>query len=267
MKARDLGLLILRPMSKTKRSSSERKPATRRRASTERTLDEWLVQVAAPLQQEIAGVIVAALGAASLLALSGVAGGDVGHSWTQVLQQLLGWGSWVVSLTVVLAGVHMALRSIGRPWRITVGQVIGFEIVFAASLAITHLASATEEQAALALAAAGQGGGYIGWALSMPIVEGLGSMVAWMALTAAWFLGAGLMLRVSHTDVQEWAIDRSGKLQRWADGIRKTRELAAPSHLARHRAAGGEPSQPAPSRCASHPDRRLPDPAPLPTSW
>ena len=128
-------------------SNSKRKPATRRRASTERTLDEWLVQVAAPLQQEIAGVIVAALGAASLLALSGVAGGDVGHSWTQVLQQLLGWGSWVVSLTVVLAGVHMALRSIGRPWRITVGQVIGFEIVFAASLAITHLGSATEEQA------------------------------------------------------------------------------------------------------------------------
>ncbi len=260
MKARDLGLLILRPMSKTKRSSSKRKPATRRRASTERTLDEWLVQVAAPLQQEIAGVIVAALGAASLLALSGVAGGDVGHSWTQVLQQLLGWGSWVVSLTVVLAGVHMALRSIGRPWRITVGQVIGFEIVFAASLAITHLASATEEQAALALAAAGQGGGYIGWALSMPIVEGLGSMVAWMALTAAWFLGAGLMLRVSHTDVQEWAIDRSGKLQRWADGIRKDEGTSsakppgkAPSGGRRAKPARAKPVRKPPRSPASRP--------------
>ncbi len=224
---RDLGLSIPGSMSKNKRSTSKRKPAARRRAATDRTLDELLVQVTAPLQQEIAGLILAALGAASLVALTGIAGGDIGRSWTRAVQQLLGWGSWVVSLTVVLVGVHMALRSIGRPWRITVGQVIGFEIVFAASLAITHLASATEEQAALSLAAAGKGGGYIGWALSMPIVEGLGRMVAWMALATAWLVGAGLMLRVSHTDVQEWATDLSGKLQSWADGIRREEETSS----------------------------------------
>ncbi len=238
-------------MSKSKRSSNKRKPATRRRASTERTFDEWLVQVATPLQREIAGVFVAAVGAASLLALSGIAGGNIGHSWTQVLQQLLGWGSWVVSVTAVLAGVHMALRSIGRPWRIRMGQVIGFEIVFAASLAITHLASATEEQAALALAAAGKGGGYIGWALSMPIVEGLGRMVAWMALSGAWLLGAGLMLRVSHTDVQEWATDLSRKLHSWSDGIRKEEETSsakppgkAPSGGRRAKPARSKPDRP-----------------------
>ena len=208
-----------RKSARTRSSGTRKRPSPR--AQRKPTLDERLVEIAAPLQKEIAGVVIVIFGALTLLALMGLLPGTLAPGWKKALQQAFGWGSWVMAFSVIFAGLHLALRSAGRPWRITAGQIIGFEIAFVISLALSHITSAKQEETALALAAAGRGGGYIGWALSVPLVDGVGMLLAWLMLSGVWLFGVGLLFRVSRHDAQKWILNLSAGMQTWADGIRQ----------------------------------------------
>jgi S-DNA-T family DNA segregation ATPase FtsK/SpoIIIE len=247
--------------SSRKRSSSSR---SRSRSSpkapqpVQRTLDEWLVEVAAPWRMEIVAGLVAVLGLATLAALAGVPLGTPGAVWTRVLRQALGWGSWVAALSLVGGGLYVILRRAGRTWPIGALQVIGFEIAFVAALALTHLGSASDEETALSLAAGGHGGGYVGWALSAPLVEGFGSLLTWLVLGATWAVGAALVLRVSRQDVQAWFLRVSTAMQAWAEGIEAAKASPGPeSEGPQKRRASGrrgkEPLTEAPQRTIQRP--------------
>jgi S-DNA-T family DNA segregation ATPase FtsK/SpoIIIE len=214
-----------------KRSSSGRshsRTSSKTSQPVQRTLDEWLVEVAAPWRMEILAGAVVGLGLATLVALAGVPLGTPGAVWTRFLRQALGWGSWVAALSLVAGGLYVVLRRAGRTWPIGALQVIGFEIAFVAALALTHLGSTSDEETALSLAAGGQGGGYIGWALSAPLVEGFGSLLTWLVLAVVWAVGAALVLKVSRQDVQAWFLRVSAAMQSWAEEIEKEKAMPAP---------------------------------------
>jgi S-DNA-T family DNA segregation ATPase FtsK/SpoIIIE len=181
------------------------------------------VEVAAPWRIEIVAALVVVLGVGTLAALAGVPMGAPGEFWTRLLRQTMGWGSWIAGLSLVASGLHVILRRLGRSWTVHAVQVIGFEIAFAASLALTHLGSASDEETALSLAASGRGGGYVGWALSDPLVEGLGSLLAWLVLASVWTFGTALVLRVNRQDVQAWFLRVSAAMQAWAESIQQGR--------------------------------------------
>ena len=204
-------------------SSGRSRTSAKNSAPVQRTLDEWLVEVAAPWRVEIVAALVVVLGVGTLAALAGAPLGAPGEIWTRVLRQMLGWGSWIAGLSLVAGGLHVILRRIGRAWPVHALQVIGFEIAFAASLALTHLGSASDEETALSLAAGGRGGGYVGWALSDPLVEGLGSLLAWLVLASVWTFGTALVLRVSRQEVQAWFLRVSAAMQAWAESIQQGR--------------------------------------------
>lgn len=225
-----------RPRPGKTSTTRARKPRSRstttQKGSDGQTLDERLIAFAGPRQKEILGVVIVAAGAFSLLALSGLPLGVLAEWWKSTLQSVFGWGSWILALSIAFGGLHLALHAIGRPWKITPAQVIGFELVFVISLALTHLTAASEEDVALALAAAGKGGGYLGWALSIPLVEALGMLLTWLILASTWLFGIALVFRVTADDVQKRIVDLSLGMQDWADGIQqKDRRSSADSSI------------------------------------
>ena len=131
--------------------------------------------------------------------------------------------------TLIAGGLHLSLRSMGRPWSVSRSQVIGFELLFVTSLALTHLGSADFQERALTLAAGGKGGGYVGWALSVPLVDGVGILLAWLILAGTWLLGAIIMLQISWRNLQAWFLGASERLQKLADRIQPAVKEAPPA--------------------------------------
>ncbi len=215
--------------SRTRASTSRQAPKPAAKQPPQKTLDERILDAAAPRRREIAGLLIALLGVFSLVCLVGVGLGRVGDWWRGVLTQTLGWGSWVLSLSLILLGAHMALPARARPWQVKPPQIVGFEVTFVASLALSHLSSAAQGAVALTLAAAGRGGGYVGWALSVPLVEGLGLLVAWLILSAVWLVGVAFMLQVTWRDIQSRFEVLSAGLQAWADQLSQRADQIAPT--------------------------------------
>jgi len=165
--------------------------------------------------------LVIALGIATIAVLAGAQFGTPGEVWARILRQAVGWGSWIVGLSFVAGGLHVILRRTGRSRPINALQIIGFEITFVAALALTHLGSASDDATALFLAAGGRGGGYVGWALSAPLVEGFGALLAWLVLAAVLAFGIALLFQVSRQDVQDWFLRISTAMQAWAEGVQQ----------------------------------------------
>jgi S-DNA-T family DNA segregation ATPase FtsK/SpoIIIE len=225
------------PSRKPTRAKGSSRSTTRRQESSKPTLDEWLIDFASPRRLELLGILLVIFGAFTLVALAGFSLGNAPAWWGRMANRVFGWGSWLVALSIIFAGLHLALHSVGRPWQITARQVIGFEIALVTALALSHLTGADEAQSSLARAIEGKGGGYIGWALAVPLVEGVGRLMAWLLLTVAWLYGIGLVLRVTWGDVQRRITDLSAGMQEWAASIAGSQvesddDLVAESHLA-----------------------------------
>ncbi len=244
-----------RTSAKRSRSTGTRTRARRSASKPALTLDEWLVQKAAPWQREILGVALVLFGALTILVLAPLPLGPAGATWARWLRLGFGWGSWVIALSVVFAGLHLALRTVGRPWKIGPRQVIGFEILFVASLALTHVSSATNEEVALTLAAAGRGGGYVGWALAIPLVDGLGFLTSWLVLVVMWLIGAALLFQVERQDIQAWFLRLSAGMRDWAERIQQ--HEGRPETMPPARQSGARPKP-----AAQKPARQLPLPQP-----
>jgi S-DNA-T family DNA segregation ATPase FtsK/SpoIIIE len=176
----------------------------------------------APWKLEIAGLALVLVAAGTGLALSDLPLGKLASAWGQTMRQAFGWGAWIVALTVAFAGLHLALRRAGRPWRVTLPQIIGVELLFLALLALTHLPWAAESEEALYRAAAGRGGGYVGWAMSIPLADGVGALIAGLLLGLLGLYGAALVFRFKPQDLKTALATLSLRLDAWAEAIQRS---------------------------------------------
>lgn len=108
--------------------------------------------------RDVGGVILLALAAMTLLALWGLTRGALLTPWANFLERWLGWGSHLLVVGMVLAGLHL-LRRDDKP--IPFGWVISFE--FASFLTLGLLAALGGFD--LARAELGMDGGRLGWGL------------------------------------------------------------------------------------------------------
>jgi S-DNA-T family DNA segregation ATPase FtsK/SpoIIIE len=105
------------------------------------------------------------------------------HDWSLQTRQMFGGiGAVVFALMIMVAGVMIALPRLGVHLHIPWTRILMAEIAFMSVLAIVHLLA--HDPNARALARAGGGGGYVGWALSELVSKLLGSTVS-LALFAA----------------------------------------------------------------------------------
>jgi S-DNA-T family DNA segregation ATPase FtsK/SpoIIIE len=168
-------------------------------------LPSWRLALG-PIQREAAGLLLLILAVLSFLGLLDVSSGAVLDWWATLLRRLVGWGAYVVVVGMALLGIWLLWRDLRQ--RVTVGPatVIGVELVVLALLAASSapLLLRSGADPAFAVAEQGQAGGYVGWALAVLLIEGLGVLAGSLILLAVLLVGLYLMLSLTWGDLLEW---------------------------------------------------------------
>lgn len=153
------------------------------------------INLGANRQREILALVLIGLGSLTLLALF-QAGGIAGDWWAGLLRKFLGVGAFAAAVVLVVAGLLLlrhrenVFDEFPLPW----GQIVALEIFFAAGLALLHVyQGGGDESRASALAEAGMGGGYLGWAVSSLLFRATGSGVGTALLVLLLLIGLRFM--------------------------------------------------------------------------
>jgi len=161
-------------------------------------------------QKEIAGLLLGALGVATLLTLLGMTRGTVGDAWALFLRRIFGWGSWVMALASLTAGGLLLLRHDLLEARSLWQLVVGLEGLLVSGLGLTH--SLTQQEDPLLLAQEGGGGGYIGWAINRLLETAVGHPATILSFSLA-------LLGFLFLTVSPYRMNIARLLRRGVDGV------------------------------------------------
>lgn len=144
------------------------------------------------LQKEILGVLLIALGGVTALALLSITRGTLSEAWSMFLRRIFGWGVYPVVLVPLFAGLLLLWDDLRKRFPIPIQSIVALEMLFVALLGLSHLVVAPQ-QASL-VAERGQGGGYIGWAVSYFLIVAVGRTISFLILLLAVCVSLGLLL-------------------------------------------------------------------------
>ncbi len=154
-----------------------------------------------PWGDEIAAIVLIVFGIVSFLSLFNLgADATISRAWSNALTGLFGYGSVVISAGILGLGVVILLPKLNITVKFPARRILALEIAFLSLLAILHLAYGDPELRALARA--GQGGGYIGWALSQLIAGLLGSTTALIFYGGLFIISLGIVLGMRRAHIQ-----------------------------------------------------------------
>lgn len=168
---------------------------------------------------DIAGVVLSLLGLLTLLSLISSSRSAITSGWIGMLSKGLGWGIYLLPLTLLVVGLWLVLRNFEQIPLPSPERLLGLSLLYLNLLGILHLFKLPEtREASLALADAGQGGGYLG-ALTLEILRTiLGMGGATVALLAWLLIAMALSLDVSVVELFHWLPPLLSRLQdRWND--------------------------------------------------
>ncbi len=131
--------------------------------------------------RDVGGVILLALAAMTLMALWGITNGALLTPWANFLELWLGWGSLLLVLGLVLAGLYLFRRD-DEPIRF--GWVISFELASLLTLGLLAAFGGFD----LARAELGMDGGKIGWGLGTFFTILAGPVWGIVLLVILWLL-------------------------------------------------------------------------------
>ena len=130
-----------------------------------------------PWGAEIVALVLVVFGIISLLSLFNVSpDATVARAWANALSSVFGYGSLLVAPGIVALGLVLLVPRLGIMPGLPPRRILALQIAFLALLAMLHVASGGSEWRAIARA--GQGGGIVGWGLSVVIAGLFGSAFA-----------------------------------------------------------------------------------------
>jgi len=151
------------------------------------------------LRPEVGGILLLLVALLTLLSLIPVERGVVMQRWIDLLRLGVGWGVWLMPIFFVGLGLWLILRGLGRELGVERERPVGAVLLFVLLLALVHLiASGPEPQA---LAARGDGGGYLGYALSNLLISGLGTPATVLVLVTLSIISLMMVFGVWLDDV------------------------------------------------------------------
>jgi S-DNA-T family DNA segregation ATPase FtsK/SpoIIIE len=166
---------------------------------------------------EIVSILLIVFGMVSMLSLlNSSSTAALTSLWSNTIRQIFGQvGAVLLSIMIALAGALILLPRIGIIIRISWTRIVIIEVAFFAFLAVLHLLARDTEPRALARS--GQGGGYIGWALSEIPLKLLGQ-----GLTLALFIGIavvaiGAVLGIRRKHIRAGLLTASKRLEALAE--------------------------------------------------
>ena len=129
---------------------------------------------------EVGGILLLLVALLTLLSLIPVERGVVMQQWIDILRLGVGWGVWLMPIFFVGLGLWLIFRGLERELGVERERPVGAVFLFVLVLALVHLiAGGSDPQP---VAAAGDGGGYLGYAVSNLLVSGLGTPAAVLVL-------------------------------------------------------------------------------------
>jgi S-DNA-T family DNA segregation ATPase FtsK/SpoIIIE len=172
-------------------------------------------------QRQLIGLGLLLLAIVTFLGLLGVSTGSVLGWWVNAARQVFGWLAFPVTLGVALAGLRLLWREFHERWPLRPATLVALELLLLVALVASHAPLVIRmggDEAGLA-AQEGRGGGYIGWALAVLLIEGLGPAVGSLVLLALLMVSIYLLLSLSWEDLMEWgwrqARTTAAALGRW----------------------------------------------------
>lgn len=172
-------------------------------------------------QRQIVGLGLLLLGIVTFLGLLGVSTGSVLGWWVQSVRQVSGWMAFPLALSVAVAGLRLLWPALYHKWPLFPATLVALELLLLVTMVASHIPLVVRMGADEAWLAAqqGRGGGYIGWALAVLLVEGLGPLVGSLVLLFVLMLSIFLLLSLSWDDLLAWGWHQirivSAGLSRW----------------------------------------------------
>jgi DNA segregation ATPase FtsK/SpoIIIE-like protein len=155
-------------------------------------------------------------GIVSFLSLLNVSSdATISTAWSNALRSLFGYGSVVVSGGILALGIIILLPKMGVFIKFPTRRILALEIGFLSLLAILHLASGDSELRALARA--GQGGGYVGWALSTAISGLFGSLTALIFYGLFLIISIGVVIGIRQSHIKGLISNASQRLHSYGE--------------------------------------------------
>ena len=159
---------------------------------------------------EIGGILLLLVALLTLLSLIPVERGVVMQRWIDLLRLAVGWGVWLMPIFFVGLGLWLIFRGLDRELGVERERPVGAIFLFVLVLALVHLIAGGDDLQALA--AQGDGGGYLGYAVSNLLVSALGTPATVLVLVTLSFISLMMVFGVWLDDV--WAA-----LRRIADSL------------------------------------------------
>jgi S-DNA-T family DNA segregation ATPase FtsK/SpoIIIE len=147
------------------------------------------------LRPEIIGILFLLIALLTFLSLIPVERGVLMQRWIDVLRLGVGWGVWLMPIGFGGVGLWLIFLGLGRDPAIEPEKPWGALLLFILGLALLHLIASGEDPQGLA--AAGEGGGYVGYGLSRLLVSSLGTPAAVLVLVTLSIISLMMLLGMS----------------------------------------------------------------------
>jgi len=158
-----------------------------------------------PGQRQLIGLGVLLISIVTFLGLVGVSTGSVLGWWIKAVQQTFGWVAYPLSLAISVAGLRLLWQDLYDRFPLPPATVVALEMLMLVILVASHsplvIRLGADESAAAAQQ--GRGGGYVGWALAVLLMEGLGPIVGSLVLLTLLMAALFLLLSLSWEDVTD----------------------------------------------------------------
>ena len=187
----------------TKSSSQSKNPSlvktrSKSRKSRSSTKNSWhWNNISNERKLDILGIFLALLGFLTILSLLTSQRGTVTDWWINSISQVAGWGTFVLPLALLIVGVWLVLRNVEKLPLLSAERITGIILLYLNLLSWLHLFS----NGGWDTARSGQGGGFIGAAIEISLVNGMGSAGAVIVMSAWLLIALGLTLDLSIPDI------------------------------------------------------------------
>jgi len=161
---------------------------------------------------QVIGILLLVVGLVTLLSVIPGERGSVMGPWIALLRQAVGWAVWLMPLVFLGLGVWLIRLGLGRDSAADWEELAGALVLFVFGLALLHLLAGGDEPGALA--ADGNGGGYLGYTISRLLVSGFGTLAAAIILATLLVVGLVIILPMSLSETGQAIADA---VQRFRD--------------------------------------------------
>jgi S-DNA-T family DNA segregation ATPase FtsK/SpoIIIE len=184
---------------------------SKKRQPISQHLRDWVAQrdwrlALTPVQRQLLGLGLFLLSLVTFLGLLGVSTGSILGWWVGVVRQLFGWVVFPLALGFAVLGLRLLWPAFYKRLPLRPGTIVAVEILLLVVLVASHAPLVIRmgaDEAGLA-AHEGHGGGYVGWALAVLLMEGLGPLIGSLALVVLLMASLYLILSLSWADIDEW---------------------------------------------------------------